>query len=68
MSRLTEPQVTCLWGLWLGSKGRGSNARTLESLRHRGLAFSMKHQGEEVWEPTSAGSALVAALSESEES
>ena len=55
--KLTDSQLNCLWALSLGSKGSGSNARTLESLRRRGLATWRQHQGESLWETTSAGEA-----------
>ena len=57
--RLTDSQFDCLWGLFLGSKGSGSNARTLESLRRRGLAMARRHQGEWVWETTPAGETCI---------
>ena len=59
LSRLTDSQFDCLWALALGSKGSGSNARTLESLRRRGLAHVRRHQGMALWEPTAAGEEVV---------
>lgn len=58
-SRLSDSQFDCLWALNLGSKGSGSNARTLESLRRRGLALARMHQGEWLWEATVKGDVLV---------
>lgn len=52
---LSDSQFNCLWGLALGSKGTRSNARTLESLRRRGLATVRNYQGEPLWETTDAG-------------
>jgi hypothetical protein len=57
--KLTESQFVCLWALSIGSKGSASNARTLESLRRRGLAMVRKHQGEWLWEATAAGESLI---------
>lgn len=56
---LTDSQLNCLWALGLGSKGSGSNARTLESLRRRGLATVRRHQGEWLWETSPAGEVLL---------
>lgn len=58
--RLSDSQFDCLWALFLGSKGSGSNPRTLESLRHRGLATVRRHQGEMLWEASATGEALIA--------
>lgn len=58
-TKLTDSQFDCLWALFLGSRGSGSNARTLESLRRQGLATMRRHQGELLWEATSAGCALI---------
>ena len=57
--KLSDSQFDCLWALALGSKGSDSNARTLESLRRRGLAMVRQHQGEPLWEATEAGSSAV---------
>lgn len=59
MKKLSDTQFDCLWALFLGSKGSGSNARTLESLRRLGLATVRRHQGEWLWEATEAGSAYI---------
>ena len=58
-TKLTNSQFDCLWALALGSKGAGSNARTLESLRRRGLATVRQHQGEPLWDATDAGATAV---------
>lgn len=59
LARLTDSQFDCLWALSIGSKGSASNARTLESLRRRGLATVRMHQGEWLWETSSAGESLI---------
>lgn len=56
---LSDLQLTCLWALALGSRGFGSNARTLESLRRLGLATVRHHQGGRLWEITESGEAVV---------
>lgn len=58
-AKLTDSQFDCLWALAIGSRGAGSNARTLESLRRRGLATVRQHQGEQLWEATDAGSSAI---------
>lgn len=55
MRKLTDSQFDCLYALALGSKGHGSNARTLESLRRHGLATVRRHQGEWLWETSPTG-------------
>lgn len=57
--RLSDAQLTCLWALALGSKGSGSNARTLHSLLRRGLATVRHHQGAPLWETTTAGESVL---------
>lgn len=57
--RLSDAQLICLWALALGSKGSGSNARTLASLLRRGLATVRHHQGALLWETTTAGESVL---------
>lgn len=57
---LSESQINCLCAVWLGSKGAGSNARTLDSLLRRGLVTVRQHQGAPLWETTDRGSDLAA--------
>lgn len=61
-SGLSEAQIDTLCAVWLGSKGDGSNARTLDSLLRRGLATVRQHQGAPLWETTARGSDLAASI------
>lgn len=59
---LSESQANCLCAVWLGSKGNGSNARTLDSLLRRGLVTVRQHQGAPLWETTERGSDLAVSI------